>query len=88
MHTLYIFQQQEEIATYFAVVPLDGPQLGDPETKPVFEKNFMIDFKKALGKDHKIKEFKHCNFDRIREHLEKAKMIKKVNTHTHMFMNL
>lgn len=52
--------------------------MGDPETKSVFENNFMTDFKKTLGKDHEIKKFNLCNFDRIREHLDKAKMIRKV----------
>ena len=32
---------QEEVATFYALCPEDGPQLGDKETRPVFQKNFF-----------------------------------------------
>ena len=51
---------QEEVATFYAEMPLDGPQLGDPKTKKVFDKNFFKDFKKYLGSKHVIKKFELC----------------------------
>lgn len=29
------YNNKEEIASFFAAMPLDGPQLGNPKTKPV-----------------------------------------------------
>ena len=71
---------QEEIATFYASMPLDGPQLGDKKTAPVFNRNFWEGFKKALGKGHAIKQFSKLDFTQIRAHLEKEKMIKKAAT--------
>ena len=34
----------------------------------------------ALGRDHKIQKFDQCDFSRIREHLDKEKLIKKAAT--------
>jgi len=72
--------EQEEVATFYALCPEDGPQLGDPTTRHIFRKNFFDDFKKILGNDHAIKKFDKCNFERIREHLDKEKLIKKTST--------
>ena len=52
---------QEEVATFYAEMPLDGPQLGDPKTKKVFDKNFFKDFKRYLGSGHVIKKFELCD---------------------------
>jgi DNA topoisomerase-1 len=70
----------EELATFYALCPEDGPQLGSAETRPVFRKNFFEDFRKALGKDHAIKKFDDLDFSRIREHIAKEKLIKKAAT--------
>lgn len=70
----------EELATFYAAMPEDGPQLGDPATAPTFKKNFFDDFKKALGKKHVVQEFKHCDFSRIKQHVEQEKIIKKAAT--------
>ncbi|KAJ2359376.1 DNA topoisomerase 1, partial [Coemansia sp. RSA 2610] len=58
----------EEVATFFAAV------LGtDHAVNKVFQKNFFEDFKDVanehMGK-HPFKEFKHCDFSRIRAHLD------------------
>jgi DNA topoisomerase I len=71
---------QEEIASFFAAIPADGPQLGNPKTKPVFEKNFFEDFKEALGPSHRIKKFELCDFSHIRAHLETLKSLRKTAT--------
>ena len=70
----------EELATFYALCPEDGPQLGNAETRPVFRKNFFEDFRRALGKDHEIKKFEDLDFSRIREHIDKEKLIKKAAT--------
>ncbi|KAJ2661676.1 DNA topoisomerase 1 [Coemansia sp. RSA 1200] len=58
----------EEVATFFAAV------LGtDHERNKVFQKNFFDDFKEILDEHmpgHGIKEYKHCDFTRIRAHLD------------------
>lgn len=40
---------QEELATYYAAVAKDGPQLGNPKTAKVFNKNFWKDFTKVCA---------------------------------------
>eukprot|EP01039_Chlorochromonas_danica_P009197 gene9197-10157_t len=72
--------EQEEIATFFAAMPLDGPQLGNDKTRPVFEKNFFEDFKAALGEGHVIRSFDKLDFSEIRKHLETQKSLKKAAT--------
>ena len=69
--------EQEEIASFYAAMPLDGPQLGNPKTKTVFQKNFFEDFTATLGAGHVIKKFEKCNFDDIRRHLDYQKSLKK-----------
>jgi len=61
---------QEEICTLYADMPLDGPQLGDPNVAPTFNKNFFADFKTLLGKNSVVKDFKKCDFSQIRAHCE------------------
>ncbi|RHY82204.1 hypothetical protein DYB35_003560, partial [Aphanomyces astaci] len=61
--------EQEEIASFFAAMPADGPQLGNPKTAAMFTKNFFADFKASLGKNHVIKDIKKCNFEKIQAHL-------------------
>lgn len=70
----------EELASFYAAMPEDGPQLGDPETRPVFQKNFFADFRAALGKGHTIQKFADCDFSRIKRHLDQEKIIKKAAT--------
>lgn len=73
---------EEEAATFFALTPPDGMHLGNPKTAPIFEKNFFEDFRQVLSKPHKklIKDFKKCDFERIRRHLEEQKIVKKAIT--------
>lgn len=68
---------QEEIASFYAAIPKDGPQLGNPKTAKIFNKNFFTDFKKALGKGHEVKTFDDCDFSKIAAHLEKLREEKK-----------
>lgn len=68
---------QEEVASFYAAIPKDGPQLGNPKTAKIFNKNFFTDFKKVLGKQHEVKSFEKCDFSRIATHLEKLREEKK-----------
>merc|ERR1711924_189850 len=72
--------EQEEVATFYASMPVDGPQLGNPKTAKVFNANFFGDFKKYLGRGHKIQKFDKLDFSRIRQHLDREKMIRKAAT--------
>ena len=71
---------EEEIATFFAAMPLDGPQLGNAKTRPVFEKNFFKGFTEVLPPGHTIQSFEKCDFSLIREHLNMQKDLKKAAT--------
>ncbi|ETW03748.1 hypothetical protein H310_05117 [Aphanomyces invadans] len=72
--------EQEEIASFFAAMPADGPQLGNPKTAAMFTKNFFADFRASLGKNHVIKDIKKCNFERIQAHLNEIRDAKKERT--------
>ncbi|CAM9248831.1 unnamed protein product [Choristocarpus tenellus] len=72
---IYLSPRQEEVATYYASMPLDGPQLGGQKT--VFNKNFFNDFKAVLGKGHKITKFELCDFTDMRNHLKLQNDIRK-----------
>jgi DNA topoisomerase-1 len=69
----------EEIATFYAAMPEDGPQLGGP-SRETFQKNFFKDFQDALGPGHVIQKFELCNFEQIRTHLDLQKSLKKAAT--------
>lgn len=71
---------EEEAATFFAAMDPDGMHLGNEKTAPIFIKNFFGDFKAVLGKGHVIKDFKKCDFEPIRQHLNEQKIIKKAIT--------
>ena len=71
--------EQEEMATFYAAIPDDGPQLGNAETRPVFQKNFFDEFKTVFP-DNKVREFELCDFTQIRQHLELQKNLKKAAT--------
>ena len=69
--------RQEELATFYASMPEDGPQLSvKGGQREIFQKNFWDDFSKALGSSHTIKSFKGCDFTRISEHLDRQKAIR------------
>ena len=70
----------EEIATFYAAMPTDGPQLGDEKTRNVFNKNFFRGFSEALGPGHKIEKFSKCDFKRIREYVNDDRALKKAAT--------
>lgn len=72
--------EQEEIASFYAAIPEDGPQLGNPKTRPVFQKNFFNDFLETLPSGHVIKKFEKCDFSLIKEHLDLQKSLKKAAT--------
>lgn len=77
---VYLTDEQEEIATFYAGIPDDGPQLGNPKVREVFQANFFEDFQESLGPGHVIKEFKKCDFSLMREHLNLKKTLKKAAT--------
>ena len=49
----------EELATFYALVPDDGPQLGDPTTAKIFQDNFFKDFKKVENFTTKVDKILH-----------------------------
>ncbi|KAJ8558981.1 hypothetical protein ON010_g8463 [Phytophthora cinnamomi] len=71
---------QEEVASYYAGIPKDGPQLGNPKTAKIFNINFFTDFKKVLGKQHEVKSFEACDFSKIAAYLEKLREEKRSMT--------
>mmetsp|Transcript_10338 Transcript_10338/g.10407 ORF Transcript_10338/g.10407 Transcript_10338/m.10407 type:complete len:829 (+) Transcript_10338:118-2604(+) len=71
---------QEELITFYAAMPDDGPQLGNPKTRTVFQNNFFADLKEILPPGHEIKKFEKCDFTRIREHLAIQKELRKAAT--------
>lgn len=77
---VHLNDEQEEIATFYAAIPEDGPQLGNPVTRPVFQKNFFEDFQQVLEPGHPIKSFEKCDFSLIRNYLEVQKSLKKAST--------
>ena len=74
---------QEEAATLFASIDPEGMHLGNDKTAPIFIKNFMEDFIVLFDKKKSSivpKNFKDCNFDAIRQHINTQKMIQKAAT--------
>ena len=71
---------QEEAATFFAATDPDGMHLGNPKTAKIFIQNFFADFKAVLGKGSVIRDFKKCDFEPIRRHLNEQKIIRKAIT--------
>ena len=63
--------------TFFAAMDPDGMHLKNPKTGKIFIKNFFADFRSTLGKGHIIKDFKKCDFEPVRTHLNQQKLIKK-----------
>eukprot|EP00455_Lapot_gusevi_P049775 TRINITY_DN7119_c0_g1_i7.p1 TRINITY_DN7119_c0_g1~~TRINITY_DN7119_c0_g1_i7.p1 ORF type:complete len:781 (-),score=283.39 TRINITY_DN7119_c0_g1_i7:51-2393(-) len=64
--------EQEEVATWYAA-KLESPHVA----KPKFNENFFNDWKKLLGKNHPIREFKKCDFSPIFNWLNEQKELKK-----------
>jgi len=78
---------EEEAATFFASMDPDGMHLGNPKTAEIFIENFFKDFKRILDKKHGIRDFKKCDFEPIRRHLNQQKMVKKAITDEQRKMN-
>lgn len=76
---LVLPSELEEIATFYAAMPEDGPQLGG-SSREVFQKNFFKDFSDALGPGHEIQKFEKCDFSEIRKYLDLQKSLKKAAT--------
>merc|ERR1711871_1765131 len=76
--------EQEEIASFYAAMPDDGPQLGNPKTRKVFQDNFFKDFKETFPSGHVVKKFSECEFHLIKEHLDMEKSLKKAATDAEM----
>uniref|UniRef100_A0A7S2W7J0 DNA topoisomerase I n=1 Tax=Mucochytrium quahogii TaxID=96639 RepID=A0A7S2W7J0_9STRA len=66
--------EQEEVATLYADMPLDGPQLGDPKTAETFNRNFFADFREVLGKSHPVKWFDKIDWTNLREYAARARL--------------
>lgn len=71
---------QEEMATFYAGIALDGPQLSDPKIAKIFNKNFFNDFKKLCGKNHVVKSFDKCNFDKLRSYVNAERDARKARS--------
>lgn len=61
--------------------------LGNNKTRPIFIKNFFSDFRAILGKKHIIQDFKKCDFEPIRAHLNEQKIVRKAITDAERKMN-
>lgn len=72
--------EQEEVATWYATVPVDGPHLSKPETAEIFNRNFFRDWLEILGPGHVIKEFEKCDFSPIRAWVQEERERKKAMT--------
>ena len=68
--------EQEELASFYASMPEDGPQLGNPKTRPVFQQNFFKDFQETFPPGV-VKKFSSCDFADIKEYLDRQKLVKK-----------
>jgi DNA topoisomerase I len=77
---LHLTDVQEEMASHYAALPDDGPQLGIPKTRVVFQKNFFEDFKKTFPNGNIMKKFEKCDFTAIKEHLDLQKSLRKAAT--------
>ena len=53
-----------------------GPQLGNEETRPVFQENFFKEFKIMFDKSLKIVDFTKCDFALIKSHLDLQKSLR------------
>ena len=71
--------EQEEMATFYASIPEDGPQLGNEQTRIIFQNNFFDTFKQSFPSNN-VKDFKKCDFTLIKQHLELQKNLKKAST--------
>ena len=69
--------EQEELASFYAAMPDDGPQLGNPKTRDVFQKNFFKDFLETFTSGSTVKHFNKCDFSLIKQHLDREKTLKK-----------
>ncbi len=83
---IHLPSELEEIATFYAAMPEDGPQLGG-SSRETFQKNFFKDFKESLGPSHEIQEFSKCDFTEIRKHLDLQKALKKAATDEQKALN-
>lgn len=72
--------EQEEIVSFYAAIPEDGPQLGNPKTRVVFQRNFFEDFKSVLPAGHVVKKFQSCDFTLIKSHLSMERDLRKAAT--------
>ena len=77
---LHLTEKQEEMASFYAALPDDGPQLGIPKTRVVFQKNFFVDFKATFPAGSVVKKFVKCDFSDIKEHLSLQKSLSKAAT--------
>jgi DNA topoisomerase-1 len=77
---LLLTMEQEEMASSYANLPHDGPQLGIPKTRVVFQKNFFKDFQELFPAGNIMKKFDKCDFSVIKEHLDLHKSLKKAAT--------
>lgn len=78
--TITMTAEQEELATFYAAIPEDGPQLGNQETRPVFQENFFKEFATLFNASQNIKDFNKCDFTLIKRHLDLQKNLRKAAT--------
>ncbi len=69
--------EQEEVASFYAGIPDDGPMLKSADSAKVFQANFFKDFKETLPSGHVIQKFSKCDFSKIRTYLDEQKLLKK-----------
>ena len=71
---------QEEMATFYAAIPEDGPQLGIEESRKTFQNNFFKEFVTLFDKSQNINDFDKCDFTLIKQHLDMQKNLRKAAT--------
>ena len=69
--------ESEELASFYAAMPEDGPQLGNSKTRDVFQKNFFKDFLDTFKAGSVVRQFNKCDFSLIKQHLDREKTLKK-----------
>ena len=79
-NVLLLTEKQEEVASFYAALPDDGPQLGIPKTRVVFQKNFFVDFKETFPPGSIVKKFDKCDFSAIKDYLSLQKSLRKAAT--------
>lgn len=81
-HDIVLNAAEEELASFYAAIPKDGPQLDKESTATIFNANFFKDFTALLSPQNalKITQFDACDFSAIKSYLDQLREAKKALT--------